>query len=149
MPAAEQLRVGDVRARLFDALDPLVRGVARIHGPEAAEALTIWVRPVPLPGETAGSRVILQTDTEVTAGMVALMPNQAELTAAVDDVLAVALAALGEDAASDAVNATEQRTAVLLVKAQPATGAVSVVLVPKRGRAIVLGALVDAPSVSH
>jgi len=159
----ERLSATDVRGRLFESLEPLTRGVLATL-PEGEresvfERLRLIVRPFPLPGETCGMRaivVLVNPDEDSSAGeaiangLVGIMPNRAAVEAAVQDVLAVALAKIGEEAAADAVRAAEERKAVLLVQARPATGDVMVVAVPRKGRPpIVLGALTNLPSVAH
>ena len=159
---ADLLVATEVRLRLFESLSPLTRGVLatlpEADRPSALERLRLLVRPFPLKGETPGMRVcivLVNPDEDASAGeaissgLVGTMPNRAAVEAAVEDVLSLALAALGDEAAADAIRAAEDRKVVLLVQARPATGTVQVVAVPRRGRPLVLGALVDAPTVAH
>lgn len=152
----------DVRARLFEALQPLTRGalatVPERQRTAALDRLRLIVRPFPLKGETPGMRVFVVViepagsafaGEAIANGLVGDMPNRAHVEAAVEDVLALALAVLGEEAAADAVTAAQEHKAVLLVQARPATGDVKLVAVPRKGRPIVLGALVDAPATAH
>jgi hypothetical protein len=162
---SDALAASEVRARLFESLEPLTRGVLALlpEGERAGafERLRLIVRPFALPGETPGMRVFLmliEPDDSAVAGrvlsggLVASMLNRAAVEAAVEDVLGAILAMLGEDAAADALKAAEWREASLLVQARPATGAVYVVSVPRPEQErppLVLGALVDAPAVAH
>jgi len=154
---SEVLAATDVRARLFEALGPLVLGLmAQAADPDdVLGRVAFYVRPYPLPGEGPGARIFVVREVdedrsdELTRGLVADMPNHAALERALEDVVAGVLAGLGGEAAEHAVAATQRHAAVLLVVARPGDGSVKLLIVPKRGRPLVLGALVDAPATVH
>ncbi len=148
------LAATEVRARLLAALDPLARGVCRSRG-VALEDVRLLVRAHPRAGERPGSgaRVVVLVDEGpgrpyaevVTEGLVRDLPDAPAAEAAIRDALALALAALGPEAAEDAAVACE-RGATLGLVVRPAAGEVVAVLVPAAGtsRPLVLGVLRDA-----
>jgi hypothetical protein len=148
------LVASDVRARLLEAFDVLALGVCRSRG-VALERVTLQVRAHPRQGEAPGSgaRVAIVVDeapgdpfAEVAAaGLVRDLPAGQAAEGAVRDALALALAALGPEAAEDAALLCA-RGATLGLVVRPAAGEVVAVLVPAGGQArpLVLGALRDA-----
>lgn len=155
---ADVVAATEVRARLFDSLEPLTRGVIAVRGPSALERLRFYLRPFPLKGETPGARLFVMlispdgspdAGEELTSGLVEHMPNHEAVTAAVDDALAGVLAMLGTEASDDLVAAAVAHRAVVMLVARPADGSVTVLAVPKGKPAMVLGALTNEPATAH
>lgn len=163
MREARVLDATDIRGRLLDALQPLVDGLLSKMPPERHDLvlakLRVYVRPFPIPGEERpGARIMLvivepdgssSSGEVLTGGLAVHCLNREAIEQATADALAFALSDLGEDAAAEVMAATEARRAVLMVMAKPATGTVHVVSVPKKGRPLVLGALIDEAQTLH